>query len=595
MTEAIDGDPAAGSGPHAAPDAVPARLRLSIGLTAHRDLVPEEEPFLRAQVRGFFRRLQSDFPNLPLRLMSALAAGGDQLVAEEALALGIELMAVLPMPRAEYERDFDDDATRARFGELLAQARVRVLPLAPGNDAAAVTAGGASRDLQYAQLGMFLSSHCQILLALWDGRPGEATGGTAQVVEFHLHNAMPGLSVDQIAPNLLADDESDLVFHLPCSRRFAGAPLATQTGGEGVFRPRWITLEGACDGTGPMPPHYRHVFGQMQAFNVDAKRYDARITAGGVSLLGPGSPEPTPAVREIDALFRAADWLAVHFRRRVRTSLLCTHLLAAGMGLSFILFSDADGGRTWLAAFLLMFLAVLAVKRFGARREWQRKYLDYRGLAEGMRVQLYWRVGGIETPANSSLGYDSFLQKQDADLSWIRHAMRATGQFRGATRAGDAAALAWVVSHWVGTPDGDGQLAYYRHGSRHREHAYRITTALGDVALAGGLLGALALLLGGAAMGAGLQRQLLLAMGLLPLLAGIREAYSYKKADKELIKQYRFMTRLFESCRQRLDRSGGDAETRQLLRALGCACLEEHAEWILLHRERPLEPATLSG
>jgi hypothetical protein len=212
-----------------------------------------------------------------------------------------------------------------------------------------------------------------------------------------------------------------------------------------------------------------------------------------------------------------------------------------------------------------------------------------------MRVQLYWRIGGVETPANSSLGYDSFLQKQDADLSWIRHAMRATGQFRGSTRAGDAAALAWVVAHWVGDADNSGQLAYYRDGSRRREHAYRLTTTLGDLALAGGLLGAVVLLVGGRAMGVGAQQQLLVAMGLLPLLAGIREAYSYKKADKELIKQYRFMTRLFESCRQRLDRARDDAETRHLLRALGSACLEEHAEWILLHRERPLESAQLAG
>ena len=590
MSEGITG---AGPSPAAA-------LHLSVGLTAHRDLVHEEEPFLRAQARAFFRRLQSDFPALPLRLMSALAEGGDQLVAEEALALGIELMVVLPMPAAEYERDFETPAGLARYRDLLMKGRVRVLPIAPGNDAESIAQRGAARNLQYAQLGMFLSSHCQVLLALWDGRPSEATGGTAQVVEFHLRSAMTGLSVAQIAPNLLADDESDLVFHLPCSRRLAGAPAtlspdAPEAGDAGGFHPRWLTLEGEHDGAGPMPAHYQHVFGQMQAFNTDAARYVRGIDASGVSLLGPGSPEPPPAVLEIDALFRAADWLAVHFRRRVRTSLLCTHLLAAGMGLCFILFSDEHAGRLWIAVFLLMFLAGLVVKQVGTRREWQRKYLDYRGLAEGMRVQLYWRVGGVETPANSSLGYDSFLQKQDADLSWIRHAMRATGQFRGATRAGDAKALAWVVSRWVGRGDGSGQLGYYQDCSRHRERAYRFTTLLGDLALAGGLLGAVALLIGGKAMGANAQQQLLVAMGLLPLLAGIREAYSYKKADKELIKQYRFMTRLFESCRLRLDQARSDAETRQLLRALGSACLEEHAEWILLHRERPLQPSSLSG
>ena len=70
---------------------------------------------------------------------------------------------------------------------------------------------------------------------------------------------------------------------------------------------------------------------------------------------------------------------------------------------------------------------------------------------------------------------------------------------------------------------------------------------------------------------------------------------SLTAADKELIKQFRFMTRLFSSCRQRLDRTSDEREVRHLLRALGCACLEEHAEWILLHRDRPLEASALSG
>ena len=109
------------------------------------------------------------------------------------------------------------------------------------------------------------------------------------------------------------------------------------------------------------------------------------------------------------------------------------------------------------------------------------------------------------------------------------------------------------------------------------------------------MAGALALLLGDDHLDASLRSQLLLAMGLLPLLAGIRESFSYKNADKELIKQFRFMRRLFESCRWRLDRARDDAESRHLLRALGCACLEEHAEWILLHRERPLDAGGLSG
>ena len=191
----------------------------------------------------------------------------------------------------------------------------------------------------------------------------------------------------------------------------------------------------------------------------------------------------------------------------------------------------------------------------------------------------------------------SFLQKQDVDLSWIRHAMRGTGLLRDENFQPDSQWLTWVVAHWIGDREGaGGQLEYYRRGTLRREQAYELTTRLGGIALAGGLLGAVALLIASAGgMAARVQQTLLLAMGLLPLLAGIREAYSYKKADKELIKQFRFMSRLFASCNERLQLAKTDAETRRLLLALGRACFEEHAEWILLHRERPLEHAQLSG
>jgi hypothetical protein len=574
-------------------DAVPdARVRLSIGLTAHRDLVPEQEPALRAEVQAFFLRLRADFPDLPLRLISALAEGGDQLVAEEALALGIELVVPLPMAQDEYEKDFLEPEALARFRNLLAQARVRVLPLAPGLSREDIAVRGESRNRQYAQLGMFVSSHCQLLLALWDGKPSDATGGTAQVVEFHLRNVMPSLSVEQVAPNLLADDESDLVYHVQCSRRLAA------TGPAPALQVRWLTLAGTHAVDHGVPEHYFHVFEQMEMLNRDMARHAAAIAQSGSMLFDASIPGPLPPITAaVERLFHAADWLAVHFQRRVRSSLLATHAIAALMGLAFILFSDVDANPFFVGAFLALFVVGFLLALFGRQRQWQRKYLDYRGLAEGLRVQLYWRMAGVETPPNSSLGYDSFLQKQDVDLSWIRHAMRGTGLLRDETFQADSRWLAWVVAHWIGDAQGaGGQLEYYRRGTRRREKAYEFTARLGAIALAGGLLGAVALLLASeTGMAASVQQSLLLAMGLLPLLAGIREAYSYKKADKELIKQFRFMSRLFESCNERLQHAKSDAETRQLLLALGRACFEEHAEWILLHRERPLEHAQLSG
>ncbi len=575
------------------PDPSDPWMRLNIGLTAHRDLVAAEEPALREAVRAFLRGLRAQFPELPLRLISALAEGGDQLVAEEALALGIELMVPLPMAQAEYERDFADPATLARFRNLLGHAQVRALPLAAGNTAQAIALRGPARNRQYAQLGMFVSCHCQILLALWDGHPSTATGGTAQVVDFHLHDVMPDFRIDQVAPNLVADDESDLIYHLSVSRRLQG-------GGPPRLPPlqaRWLTLGGESPATEHVPEPYRTVFGQLETFNADAARYAAPIAALPSPLFAGALPAPLPArVAALDRQLRAADWLALHFQRQVRASLFWTHAIAAGMGVSFIAFSDIATDRWCLVAFLALFLAGYLLDRFGEHRQWQRKYLDYRGLAEGLRVQVYWRLAGVHIPPNNSLGYDSFLQKQDVDLSWIRHAMRGSGLLRDEDFVPDAHWLAWVTGHWIGEADGSGgQLDYFQRGVARREHAHRRTSRLGRAALACGLAGAAILLAAGSRLPAAVQNGLVVAMGLLPLLAGIREAYSYKRGDKELIKQFRFMRRLFESSRARLQRSQSDEETRELLFALGRACLEEHAEWMLLHRERPLEHAQLSG
>ena len=86
---------------------------------------------------------------------------------------------------------------------------------------------------------------------------------------------------------------------------------------------------------------------------------------------------------------------------------------------------------------------------------------------------------------------------------------------------------------------------------------------------------------------------LLVLMGIFPLIAGVRDAYSHKKAEKELIKQYRFMGGVLANASRLLDGSTDLEFRRRVLRALGNAALEEDAEWILMHRERPLEHSGL--
>ena len=49
------------------------------------------------------------------------------------------------------------------------------------------------------------------------------------------------------------------------------------------------------------------------------------------------------------------------------------------------------------------------------------------------------------------------------------------------------------------------------------------------------------------------------------------------------------MHRLFENARRRLDEADDPEEQRLILRALGGSALDEHAEWILMHRDRTID------
>lgn len=461
--------------------------------------------------------------------------------------------------------------------------RLRSLP-----DSAGFMDSAEDRDRQYAQLGIFISNHSQVLLALWDGKSSTAPGGTASVVNYHLTAVMPGFAVDEESPNLLADNENDLAYHICCSRDH---PEGEPKEGLKPLQTEWITAHYGLETGDQMPLEYRIMLNRLEDFGQDQAKYQAEIDKEGVDLLDNAPDLDYPAGTQIIAeRHRVADWLAVHFQKRISLGLIAIHVIAVVIGLIFIIYSEFDGLDFLVNFFLLAFLAGFAVFRIGERRQWHRKHLDYRALAEGLRVQFYWSLAGVIDARSAEFAYDNFLQKQDVDLGWIRHVMRNVSLSRSRDHLPSPQWVDWVVEQWVGDQEGNsGQLSYYKRKELEKASRYKRTTNLGRVTLWVGILIAVLLALFGSDM-SGFQRDILLVlMGIFPLIAGIRDAYSHKKAEKELIKQYRFMRGILANARRLLDSTDDIQFRRRVLRALGNAALEEDAEWILMHRERPLE------
>jgi len=559
-------------------------MHLIVGVTGHRDLVEQEEPALRGRVRNFFSFLSDRYPDLELKLLTALAEGADRLVARVAADLGIPYTAVLPMPQTDYEKDFEAEDDLAEFRSLLANAdQVIELP---------AQSRITSRNSQYAKLGLFLSNHCQVLLALWDGKSNAAVGGTAHIVNYHLTGVMEGFEGELSPASLLADNENDLVHQVVCSRN---RPDGTPAEGFSALDAFWFCSRRDRERTPEMPEAYQMQLDRLQRFARDWKDKEDNLSFRSSSLLADaiGMELPTGA-HLTDQLFQAADSLAIHYQRRVNSSLRALHLLAIMMGLVFLVYTEFDAPGYMVLIFLGLFFAGVVMHLIGSNREWHRKYLDYRALAEGLRVQLYWNLAGVVDSSSVGFAYDNFLQTQDVDLGWIRHVMRQASINRVRGKSADPAWVKWVIEEWIGEPvKGQGQLAYYSRKQMYNTSRFRRTQILGNLCLWVGITIAVLLYLQGSG-GSGVTRQwLLVLMGALPLVAGIWDAYSHKKAEKELIKQYGFMSRVFEKARKLVDGSDDIVFQRQVLKALGQAALDEGAEWLLMHRERPLEHGRL--
>lgn len=557
---------------------------LVVGITGHRDLHPADVPAIKARLRAFFLHLADRYPHLPVVVLSSLAEGGDQIAAQVALDLDLRVIAPLPLPVALYRDDFGPAGSLV-FDQQLQRAEILELPLRHGIDIEAVARRGPARDRQYAQAGIFVSSHCHILLALWDGCPSGRLGGTAQVVRFHLQGELPG-AIERRRDTtlaLLGLDEETIVHHLPVRR--GTSDVAPPPEGH------WLTAKDEVVAHPGMPGTFDRMFRHQAEFNADCRKY-AEAMASDQAMRG--SATATALVCPIHRLFATADWLARIYQQRVNRVLRIVYLLAAAMGFTFFLYTHIATHYVIINLFLVFFLCGMGVVLVSRRREWQRKYLDYRALAEGLRVQSCWRRAGITDLHSPAFAHDNFMHRQDSELGWIRNVMRSAsleGLLVPASAEEDQVDA--VIGEWIGNSTDGGQLAYFARATARRERMHRRAELGGLLCLWAGVGISAVLAIFSRGFQPHFQHVLVSSMGILSVAGGVHEAYAYKKADKELIKQYHYMQRIFGAARRRLAGCRSVHEKRQVLRTLGEAALAEHAEWTLMHRERPLEHSRL--
>jgi hypothetical protein len=546
-------------------------LPIIVGVTGHRDLRSEDVPVLEDSVRSVLVRFRTKYPSTRLVLLTSLAAGADQLVAHVAKSMEIAYRVPLPLPEAEYRKDFDPTEIEA-FDELLAGAEDRYDMPYVGDNAASNVSDPERRARQYAEAGAYIARVSHVLIALWNGKPSDATGGTAQIVRFRLDGAPEPYR----APTGLLDAPDTGAVHQIVTPRRSDLETAEPAG-------TIIVKTGSDDPSIRSAPPER--FDRIEQFNLDARRF--ATARSGIRA--------TTQFREI-----AAD-LANHYQRRFYSSL---NLITVTSVLAALALVAAHSIReTYLPTLLYCaFLAIAVVSYIIARRGfWQGKFIEYRALEMGLSVQENWDIAGLrESAANF------YLRLQRSELDWIRDAIR-TVHHLDPRSAFDATAGVAAVRDFV-----SGQLDFFRRTSRRNTNDCERWELVATCAF-WGVGFPLTLMLTGTALWHLFSGQpefqcppirlgstcvsdwMINGIALATVCVAVCSEYPRRRAFHAQARRYVVMSSLYARALRVLDdvKDASLAEqlrtAQEVIREIGREALAENGDWLMIHRELPIE------
>lgn len=586
------------------PASMDARVPLVVGITGHRDIRAEDREELQRRVRGILLKLRKDYPATPLILLSALAEGADRLAARAALDGEVDARLVVPLPMAReiYEEDFTSRGSLDEFRELLRRAyHSFVIPLAPGNTESNIRTHGEYRDRQYEAVGKYIARQSQILIALWDGMDRGLVGGTASIVRFKTEGMVEPLPLPH--RSLLEPAECGPVYHIVTPRVRNPVPERKPFGVSHLY-PKAHRDHGEAE------QYFHKLFTNMNEFNqeaADAGPGFAAMVAQSKAYVIPPAKEGLlpPYLRATLEHYGLADALAIRFQGKTVGAMKRLHALVFFGVVCFAIFAHYHAPWFMIPSLLLVVIAGLVYGR--ARREnYQDKYQDYRALAEGLRVNLFWRLAGIFDEVT-----DHYLGKSRTELDWIRHALRGWslgardegGEGHHPDSPGTADAMNLVLTQWVH----DQQRYFARAGRKAHRSLEGLERWVAGLLILAGLLGVLATILTVApptvahvredaarAVGAEegpLLPGIIVAISTCLLAAGLVHHLGEQMAFSEHAKQYARMQRLFAHAFGLITQAMAVKDFKRaqaVVRDLGREALAENGDWVLLHRERPL-------
>ena len=313
-------------------------------------------------------------------------------------------------------------------------------------------------------------------------------------------------------------------------------------------------------------------------FNRDASTHREVAAIGGAAELS------------IEILYARADALALMFQRKIHRAFRVIFALASAAALFYGFFTMMAGTRVELQRDLLFGYVVMIVASYGVflyarQRDLHSRFVEYRTLAEGLRVQHYWHACGIARSAAIC-----YLIRQPLEYRWIRLALwRVAAANPPADKASGAGtpAAAGALQGWI-----DGQEHYF--AGTHARSSWvesRLRYLVTGIFLAGLGASLLIILAQYLPLSKPTQQHISLISFLCPAISAAIIALVTKLGLLYQASHYGRMQAVFDQARRRLRRHPSGATARIAI-ALGEEALLENESWAQSRRERGMDEPT---
>ena len=431
------------------------KIPVIVGVTGHRNIVEEDKPQIKACVIDSLKEIQnmckSKSGDTPVVMLNAFAQGADMLCAEAAFELGIEVYAVLPCEEDRYINSFDNEADKTKLHDYLKKAKRKfIAPDIEKNKQWLKRNINIDDDsYEYRQLGIYMAEHSHILIALWDGNPPKTQFGcgTVEVIKFALEHNF--LDKDHLFKPGTINDSA--VVWIKSRRQGDGTEadvkkkwLISNLENYEEHKPEYVTMDEA-------PQFLKDIISKTVKYNGNGIDISADS-----SELWENYGDLDEYRKTVSYHYTKANELSYRKNQKLyNIFLLLIAIIGTVVAATFLIYDDASLPYMIFPCSISVGL-ILCLCYIGRKKAYHKSYIDYRALAEALRIQFYMSMCLKAEDLINVCDLYSWTQKVDS--VWIGKAVRAISVTTETVRIKVAASD--VVEAWIGKGP-TGQLRYH--------------------------------------------------------------------------------------------------------------------------------------